>query len=155
MPSRLGCIILAATLVIQIGCAQTGSIIQHEPKEGISVDGGSRNEIDDLMTARIDGERHARANVSRKRWFAIGCLGGCTFYAGPVVVAIVHNTEPKLPATCLLGKSPEYIAAYTNAYKATAKSKRTANASFGCLIGTGLFLLIGTGLVTLIGVPTR
>jgi len=39
------------------------------------------------------------------------------------------------PATRILGKSPEYVAAYSDAYKKEGKHIRTSKALTGCIIG--------------------
>lgn len=94
----------------------------------------------DAEQARLDGRRDADAAVNKPLWFAAGCLGG-----GIVVSIIASVYEPDPPATKLLGKSPEYIAAYTDTYRAEAKSLQIrwlwygSGTTLGCL---GVFLLI-------------
>ena len=83
---------------------------------------------DEFMAGRIAGEQAARANTNGTLWLAAGCLGGIL----GLIVAYVY--EPNPPATMLLGKSPEYVAAYTDAYKTTAKSVQSSKAITGCII---------------------
>ena len=85
---------------------------------------------DEFMAGRITGEQAARANTNGTMWLAVGCIGGLL----GLVVAYVY--EPNPPATLLLGKSPEYVAAYTDAYKTTAKSVQSGKALTGCIVGT-------------------
>jgi len=84
---------------------------------------------DDLMAGRIAGELAARARVNRQLWFAGGCFGGL------LVVIFAHVYEPTPPAIDLLGKSPEYAAAYTDAYRTTSKNIQSNRALTGCVIG--------------------
>jgi hypothetical protein len=42
----------------------------------------------------------------------------------------------------LMGKSPEYVAAYTDCYRKKGKSIKTKNALTGCLVGTGVTVAI-------------
>lgn len=87
---------------------------------------------EDLMAGRIAGEQSASANVNKTTWMLIGCIGGLL----GVIIAYVY--EPSPPAVQLLGKSPEYVAAFTDAYKAAGKNVQTKNAWLGCFIGTGI-----------------
>ncbi len=91
---------------------------------------------DDLMAGRIAGEQAARADVSGGLWFIAGCLGGV------IGVVVAYVFEPNPPATYLLGKSPEYVAAYTDAYRATAKSVQTSRAITGCIVESLLSVLL-------------
>lgn len=84
---------------------------------------------DDLMAGRIAGEQAARADVNGGLWFAAGCFGNLTG------IIVAYAFEPNPPAMHLLGKSPEYVAAYTDAYKATARLKQTTRAITGCIAG--------------------
>lgn len=80
----------------------------------------------DAQRGRADGERDAHAAVNKPLWFAAGCLGGC------IGVGVAYLMSPNPPALVLLGKSPEYAAAYTDAYKARAKSDQRKWAWYGC-----------------------
>lgn len=63
-------------------------------------------------------------------WFLAGCLGGI------IGVLIAQAVEPKPSATALLGKSPEYIATYSDTYTEIAKKRQTRSAMNGCIAGT-------------------
>ena len=78
----------------------------------------------------------ARADVNGGTWFTIGCLLGCTGWL------IAYMIEPNPPATRLLGKSPEYIAVYSDAYKKEAKKIQAQKALQGCLVGTLLTVML-------------
>ena len=80
------------------------------------------------MEAIIAAEQDARNDVNTGLW----CLGGCL--GGVVGVIVAYAVEPAPPATRLLGKSPEYVAFYTDAYRDTAKGRQTFGAIGGCII---------------------
>lgn len=74
-------------------------------------------------------EQDVRANVNTALWFWGGCAGGV------LVFLFSHIHEPSPPASSLLGKSPEYVAFYTDAYKAKARKLQTSRAMWGCVTG--------------------
>ena len=78
--------------------------------------------------AIVAGERDAQADTNTGLWFLGGCLGGV------VGVIIAYAVEPAPPATRLLGKSPEYVAFYTDAYTEKAKSLQANSALGGCIV---------------------
>ena len=80
------------------------------------------------VEAIIAAERDAQNDVNTSLWFLGGCLGGV------IGLIIAHGVEPAPPATRLLGKSPEYVAFYTDAYKAKAKKLQTNSALGGCVV---------------------
>ncbi len=90
---------------------------------------------DDLTAGRIAGERDARANVNGNLWLIVGCFGGLT----GLIVAYVY--EPNPYATMLLGKSAEYVVAYTDAYRTTAKSIQSKKAITGCAVSGAMYAI--------------
>ena len=94
--------------------------------------------------AIADAEQDVSTDVNGPLWFLGGCLGNLT------VIIIAYVFEPTPPASRLLGKSPEYIAVYTDTYRTKAKNLQTARALAGCLTGTAVtcvgysFLIIPT-----------
>ena len=90
----------------------------------------------DVATACLDAERQAESDVDSTTWFAIGCLLGLVGW----LIGMVSETSP--PAAQLMGKSPEYVAVYTDCYKKKAKSIKTSKALIGCLVGTGVTTLL-------------
>ena len=74
-------------------------------------------------------EQDASANVNTTLWFWGGCAGGV------LVFLFSHIHEPSPPASALLGKSPEYVASYTDAYQAKARKLQTSRAMWGCVTG--------------------
>lgn len=90
---------------------------------------------DDFTAGRLAGEQAGKSNVNGVAWMAVGCLGGLL----GVIVAYIY--EPSPPASLLLGKSPEYVAAYTDAYKSAAKGAQAKNAWTGCIVSTLLYVV--------------
>ena len=80
------------------------------------------------MEAIVAAERDAQNNINKGLWFLGGCFGGVTG------VIIAYAVEPSPPATRLLGKSPEYVAFYTDAYREQARSLKANSALGGCVV---------------------
>ena len=103
-------------------------------------------------------EQDAINDVNKLSWFVAGCaalsvggpvgalagytvsnsagtlIGGAA--AGVLVPLIWIDTyEPNLPPNRFIGKSPEYIEFYTDAYRKQAKSLRNGSAMKGCIVG--------------------
>ena len=91
---------------------------------------------EELMAGSVAGEQAARASVNGTLWLVVGCFGGI------VGLVIAYVFEPSPPATQLLGKSPEYVAAYTVSYKATAKKIQTNKALTGCIVSTVAYVVL-------------
>lgn len=87
-------------------------------------------QVDEFTAGRMAGERAARAAANGSLWLTIGCLGNVL----GLIVSYVY--QPNLPAIQLLGKSPEYIASYTDAYKMNAKKSQVSKAWIGCIFST-------------------
>ena len=72
----------------------------------------------------------------------LGCIGFAVGVSAPFI-GIYYNYQGSPPPERLLGKSPEYVEAYTNAYKVKARSLRTSMAVAGAATaggGLGLYL---------------
>lgn len=82
--------------------------------------------------ATREAQVQAASDVNSTTWFIIGCL------LGAIGWLISFLVEPNPPAAQLLGKSPDYVAVYTDAYKRKAKSIQQNKALIGCLVGTGV-----------------
>jgi hypothetical protein len=85
-----------------------------------------------MQEARRAAEIDAEAFTNSGLWFLAGCLGT----AVGVIIAYVYTPSP--PASRLIGKSPEYVAYYTDFYKTKAKSIQTSKAWTGCLVNVGI-----------------
>lgn len=82
----------------------------------------------EMQEARAAAERDAQANTSGCLWFAAGCLGGVI----GLIIAYVYTPSP--PASKFIGKSPEYVAYYTDFYQSKAKSIQTKQTLTGCIV---------------------
>ena len=83
-------------------------------------------------------ERDAAAHVNKSVWL----LGACVTY-GILPLIIANVAEPVPPASALIGKSPEYVAFYTDAYKAKVRKIRTSGVTLGCAAGLGCCIAYG------------
>ena len=77
-----------------------------------------------------DAKRHAEADSPTCLWFTAGLIGGFFGYL------MAYTYHPPVPALPLLGKSPEYVAAYTDTYRKTSQKWQSRPALFGCVAGT-------------------
>ena len=76
-----------------------------------------------------DAEKDASRHLNRTFWFTAG------FFFPVVGAAVSQFYQPFLPTARVLGKSPEYIAFYYDAYKVKTKKLQFKWALFGCLLG--------------------
>ena len=74
-------------------------------------------------------EADAEARINTTVWRLLGCAGGL------ITVAATYFYEPPPPAGALLGKSPEYVTYYTDAYKQKSKNLQFRGAIEGCVAG--------------------
>ena len=94
------------------------------------------------IEARTDAEADAEARTNKVIWFGLGCLGGWFAGVGGLLsVAGAYFYEPSPPSAAFLGKSPEYVAIYTDAYKEKAKSLQVNSAAGGCVVGALTFIV--------------
>lgn len=92
-----------------------------------------------LSQARMQAEMDAKRNASAAIYFVIGCAGSL------LGLLIAQISTPSPPAMALVGKSPEYVAAYTDVYVRTIKSIRTKYSLYGCgasIVVWGAIILI-------------
>ena len=85
-----------------------------------------------------DAEKDAAAHLNRTLWFSTGC-----FF--PLIGPVVSQWyQPFMPTARVLGKSPEYVAFYYDAYKIKTKKLQFNWALGGCLVGAPIstYLLI-------------
>ncbi|RKU13306.1 hypothetical protein C6502_02765 [Candidatus Poribacteria bacterium] len=72
-------------------------------------------------------------------------IGSCIGFAAGVLVPFIWigTYEPNLPPKRFIGKSPEYVESYTNAYRAKTRRLRTMSAAAGAAtVGGGLGLCL-------------
>jgi hypothetical protein len=121
----------------------------------------TENAKSDIEDAKHAARKDAKS-FSELEWFAGSCLGGALpypsmfflLYAGfdapeicffslmgagmllPTGYAIFHSPTPR--AERLLGKSSDYVDAYTTVYRKRVKLQRIALSATGCIVGTCL-----------------
>ena len=86
-------------------------------------------EASEIQQATEDARRDSRLNVSPFAWGAAGFVCGC------FAPAYAFLSTPAVPVGALLGKSPEYVNAYTAVYQENAKRQRIQAAVIGCAVG--------------------
>ena len=95
--------------------------------------------VSEVEQARADAERDAEKYVSSLAWNAVGFGCGC------FGLAYAYLATPTVPVGVLLGKTPTYVATYTQVYQENAKRRRMQSAAIGCvassLVSTVTFLL--------------
>ena len=87
--------------------------------------------------AMVDAEMQARNDVNGTLWMGIGCLFGVFGVAAGYLFAF--NSPP---GGALMGKSPDYVAAYTDAYSSQVKRIQGSKALIGCILWTGIWVLL-------------
>ena len=95
--------------------------------------------------AIADAEKDAVAHLNRTLWFSTGCF---LPLVGPVVS---QYYQPFMPTARVLGKSPQYVAFYYDAYKVKTKKIQFTWSLVGCLVGAP----IGSYLITYLYTATR
>jgi len=96
------------------------------------------------MAGRVAGEQDARANMNGTAWFFISFVGGCISMGigGLVGVVGAYAWEPVPPSVPLIGKSPGYASAYTEAYIATVRRIQTSNAWTGFISSAMVWVVL-------------
>jgi len=95
---------------------------------------------DACLQAQLD----AQSKVNGTIWLGAGCLFGL------LGVGAAYLITPTPSAVALLGKSPDYVAVYTDCYADEGRSIQTKNAWLGCLLGGAAEALVYTLYVLLI-----
>ena len=92
-----------------------------------------------ITTAKKDAITDAQRDST---WYGAG------FLFGVLGVGAAYVMTPAVPPERLLGKSPDYVIFYTDAYQETIRTKRVEQASIGCLFlggAAGIYYLYSTG----------
>ncbi len=79
--------------------------------------------------ACAQAQQDVEMEVNKTLWLAVG------FFFGLLGVGAAYLIEPSPRSSRLLGKSPEYVAAYTDCYKDAGRRIQTNAAIKGCVIG--------------------
>ena len=77
--------------------------------------------------ACMQAEMDAQKDVNGTLWIAAG------FFFGLLGIGAAYIIEPDPPMSRLVGKSPEYVAAYTDCYKRAGRSIQVNKALIGCV----------------------
>ena len=108
---------------------EMSTIAKIETPEGeYGVDVKARPALTPDIVARA--ETAAEAEVSKILWFGAGC------FLNVAGVIVASSVKPSPPASHLVGKSPEYVAAFAEVYEQKAKNIQKEMATIGCLVGT-------------------
>ncbi len=84
----------------------------------------------DVASICESAKQDAQADVSSIMWLGAGVLTSAT----AVLIAYIYSPHP--PVSKLLGKSPEYVAYYTECYTKAARQIQARSATIGCLAPT-------------------
>lgn len=85
--------------------------------------------------AHLMAEEEAESDAKKITWFFIGLFG----HIIGVLIASIY--EPTPPASRLLEKSPEYVALYTDSYKAKSRSVQMRQSIIGLVVPFVLMIL--------------
>ena len=96
------------------------------------------------VAAHLMAEQEAESDAKKITWFFIGLFGNI------IGVLIASIYEPTPPASRLLEKSPEYVALYTDSYKAKSRSIQLRQSLIGLVVPFVLMILWMILLVSLI-----
>ena len=88
-----------------------------------------------LNMAKVEAERDAHSNVNKACW-----LGAGLTIIGAGVAMIWQSSTPD--PSIFTGKSPEYIRAYTDAYKSEVRKIQTVYSFIGCSVSLAASCLL-------------
>jgi len=80
----------------------------------------------DIQNAIIEAEAAATSATNKILWLGAGLVGSW------IGLGAAFLYKPNPPAIALLGKSPDYVAVYTDAYQEKAGSIQQKYALYGC-----------------------
>ena len=107
--------------------------------------------------AATAAEADANKDVSKLLCFSAGCVLSALFFLPspygyflpPTGIIGAYSYRPAPPPSRLIGKSPEYIAAYTSAYQLKRGNIQAQWTSAGCLSGCVVIGTIAVGIKVL------
>lgn len=88
---------------------------------------------DDRLAGERDGRKDAEAEISSPMWFLAGCL------VFGIPLAYASGASP--PPSRMMGRTPEYAAAYGMGYRYAGSAKQRTAVVYGCLTGIALGVL--------------
>ncbi len=80
-----------------------------------------------------DAKRDVEVHINKPMWVAIGCLIPVFGLLGPYLY------RPPVPTGRTIGKPPEYVAFYTDAYKTEMEKLQFQYALTGCATGVAAY----------------
>lgn len=86
--------------------------------------------------AFLTAEQDVDSDIKKGHWFFIGFCGNIL----GILIASVYQPTP--PASRLLEKAPEYVALYTDSYKAKSRSVQIRQSALGLVVAFGLGILL-------------
>jgi hypothetical protein len=86
--------------------------------------------------AQIDGRADAAANISGVLWFFAG------FFLSWIGIILGYVLNPSPDGARLIGKSPGYVSAYTDAYQSEGRSFQGIHAVYGCVTSGVIYIVI-------------
>jgi hypothetical protein len=89
-----------------------------------------------IQQAATDARADARRDVNCLPWFSCGLL----FVYIPVIVGFFAVSGP--PVERMMGKSPDYVWAYTREYRSTRRGLQVKYAGAGCLTTTTIAVVV-------------
>lgn len=96
----------------------------------------ARADSSDYLQGRMDGERDGKAEANQLIWGLVG------FGCGIVGVGAAYLWAPSVPMGRIIGKSQEYVAAYTDSYRSAAKGAQAMAAGVGCVAWGLIYALL-------------
>ncbi|HPI02507.1 MAG TPA: hypothetical protein PLB12_00820 [Candidatus Goldiibacteriota bacterium] len=87
-------------------------------------------------TVCAQAQMDAAADVNKVLWIGSGCL------LGVIGILIGYVASPSVPANRIMGKSSDYLQAYTSCYKDEGKGEQGMNAIIGCGISSAIMGVI-------------
>ena len=81
---------------------------------------------EDVVSIAKVATEDAKVDTNKTLWFIAGFLGGI------IGVILAYAIPPNVPQLRLVGKSPEYVAAYTDAYRSAGIKEQASAAWLGC-----------------------
>jgi hypothetical protein len=98
----------------------------------------------DAARAVLEATQDAQADENGVLWFFAGCL------LGVIGIVIAAVADPSLPPARLMGKSPEYLAIYTQTYKSEAHSAQLRSSLWG--FGTAIVVIVAIYVIIIVAV---
>jgi hypothetical protein len=92
--------------------------------------------MNEAAQAQIDGRADAVANISGILWFFAG------FFLTWIGIILGYVLSPSPDGARLVGKSPGYVQAYTDAYQSEGRSVQGIHAVYGCVTSGAIVLVI-------------